>query len=370
MQSKRISKLKEKADQALESGELSEEAQDRLISVLTPDAHEQTWPDVEVVLHVAEHAVVAAKIRKDRLPERLETALVEAFSAVLPLLGTRAFGPLYNVAERARKRLDAERRKYEMVAKRLDTIGEQEADVKEADVKEGEAKEGEAKKIKQVRLLRNYLSTEPAPLFVARFRQQHAKLVDEAERQSKSRVDLALLVRDSALIEALVKPGSADANSVQQALARLVDHPDVSQVTLRRALADGNPEQTLAAAAVATFDSQADFAPAILSLVLAGSPHAPQLAVMAARLAPLMARQVLSQFLAEAAWQNPEEPEAKITAERTHAILSARCVLPKIGSPLEEVDVDELPDSMESQELQTVPRLVEDIWDLWEKIGR
>lgn len=345
MHPKRISELKKAADEALESGELTEAAQKTLVRVLTPDAHEQTWPDVEVVLHVAEHPVVRKKMGEERLPELLETALVEAFSAVLPLLGVRAFGPLHNFAETARRRLDAERRKYEMVAERLEDLEDEEA----------------------VRLLRNYISTSPAPLFVARFRQQRPKLLEEAERQSTQGVDVDVLVADDLVTNALRDPETADADALADALAELAGHPDVTPLTLRRALAGGTADHKLVAAAVAAHEGWADFAPPLLAQVLSGSADAAQIAVMAARLAPLMTRQVLSQFLAEAAWQNPEEPEAEITAERTHAILSARCVLPKIGSPLDAVGPDDLPENLDD-DLRPVPDLVDASWELWERL--
>ena len=346
MHPKRISELKKAAAEALESGELTDEAQKKLVRVLTPDAHEQTWPDVEVVLYVAEHSVIATKMQDERLPEILETALVEAFSAVLPLLGARAFGPLQNFADTARRRLDAERRKYEMVAQRLDKLDDEQA----------------------VRLLRNYVSTSPAPLFVARFRQQRPKLFGEAERQSAHGVDVEVLVEDRSIAAALRDPASADPDTLAAKLGELAEHPDVSPLTLRRALAGDGADQQLLAAAVAAFGGRADLAPMLLSLVLSGARDAAYIAVMAARLAPLMARQVLSQFLAEAAWQNPEEPEAQITAERTHAILSARCVLPRIGSPLEAVELDDLPENLDD-ELRPVPDMVDASWALWERLG-
>lgn len=347
-----ISELKKRVDQALEDGELSADAQQALIDVLTPDHYEQTWPDIEVVLYVAEHPVVAEVLDNDRLDEPLEKALLEAFSAVLPLLGTRAFGPLKNFAHRTRKRLDAERRKYELVGEH---VSQKDA---EADA---------------VRLLRNYISTEPAPLFVARLRQRFPKLVAEAERQSEQSVDLAALTRDQALVDALVDPQKADAAELVADLAdklgALVDDPDVSTVTLQRALAKGSADQKLVAAAVAAFDARADFAPDVIALVVSGADYAAQLAVIAGVLSPLVTRQAFAQFLADVAWQNPEEPEAKITAERTHAILSARCLLPKIGSPLEPVTSESLPPSVDTDALRAIPDRIDAAWALWQALA-
>ncbi len=344
-----ISELKRRVDEALDAGQLTDEARAALIEVLTPDPMGQTWPDVEVVLYVAEHPVVADISSAERLPEDLEKALVEAFSAVLPLLGTRAFGPLTNFVERARKRLDAERRKYEMVA---DYVARQDDDAA------------------ATRLLRNYLSTRPAPLFVARLRQRFPRWLAEAERQRDAGVDLAALTADQALVEALKHPAQADPAQVAAKLAALGENPEISTVTLQRALSAGSETHKLVAAAVATAQERADFAPDLIALVVTGAAHAAQLAVMAGRLAPLMARQAFAHLLADAAWQNPEEPEAKITAERSHAILSARCLLPKIGSPLQLVDGAALPESVDDPELRAIPGVVEASWALWEALDR
>ncbi|MFP4600101.1 MAG: hypothetical protein ACLFVJ_17720 [Persicimonas sp.] len=356
MNPQRIAQLEEEVDQALEDGDLNEEAQRALIEVLTPDAHEQTWPDIEVVLHVAEHPVVRAAMEADRLAEPLEKAIIEAFSAVLPLLGIRAFGPLAQSTPRIRKQLEAERNKYELVRERL---GEQDSDED------------------AIGLLRRYLSTEPAPLFVARFRQAHTKWIDEAERQNDAGADLVVLEQNAELVNALLDPTQldpaqvdldADAAGLREALEALRDNPDISQVTLRRGIERGSTAQRLVAAAVALVDFQRELAPNILAMVVAGVDSAAQLAVIAARLAPLMARNAFSQFLAEAAWQNPEEPEAQITAERTHAILAARCVLPKIGSPLDPVTADDVPDSADAH-LHELPGLVDASWALWDALG-
>lgn len=350
MKPQRISQLKTRVDEILEGGELGQEAQQALIEVLTPDAHEQTWPDIEVVLHAAEHPVVDAVIQAGELDEPLETAIIESLSAVLPLLGIRSFGPLAQSLGRIREQLEAERKKYELVREHLE---KQESD-EEA-----------------IRLLRRYISTRPAPLFVARFRQAHAKWVDAAERQNEEGVDLLVLVENAELVAALRDPAHAEADpdAVRAALVELRDHPDISHVTLRRGIERGSPDQRLVASAVTLFAYRPELAPNMLGVVTAGVETAAQLAVMAARLAPLMARNVYSQFLAEVAWQNPEDPEAKITAERTHAILAARCVLPKIGSPLEAVTREDVPESVDESSLRDIPALVDASWELWEAIS-
>lgn len=349
MQPHRTGELKKRVDEALEAGRVGAEASRELIDVLTPDVHEQTWPAVEVVLHVAEHPVIRAHMEDERLPEELETALVEAFSAVLPLLGVRAFGRLENFAGRTREALERERRKFEMVDARLDEMADE--DREEA-----------------VALVQRYLGTEPAPLFVARLRRRRSGLVDEAESRREARADLKRLDADEELVEGLVSPGEAEPDALraalEEALVRLADPAR----TLRRALAEGSEEQKLIAAALAALEDRTELAPRILEQVLAGSPYAPQMAVLAADLAPLMARNVFSQFLAEATWVGSDEPESEVTAERVHAILAARCVLPRAGSPLEEMTEKMLPASIDEERVRRVPAHIEATWSLWDDV--
>jgi hypothetical protein len=336
--------LKQQVDQMVAAGDFSAP---QLSALIGGDE-----PDVDLLLYVAEHPGVAEMMVQDRVPDELEAALIEAFSRVMPQLGMRAFGPPANLSRRTRARLDAERRKYELVAEH---VGRREAEPAAA-----------------VALLRNYLLTEPAPLYAARLSRRWPELMETAEREHARGAELDFLVRDRDLFDALVHPAQADAARVSRQLAELSDElpadSAMADATLKRAMAAGSPDAKLAAAALATFGARTDLIGDILGVFLSGASRAPQFAVMAARLAPLMARNAFAQFLVDVAGQNPEEPEAKITAERTHTILSARGVLPLIGSPLAEVRVEEFPDTAEFAELRLIPDTIAASWELWEQV--
>lgn len=310
-------------------------------------------PKIDLLLYVAEHPLLVRLERENRLPESLETVLVEAFFSVMPQLGIRAYGPLASLRARSRARLDAERRKYKLVAKYVEKVS---ADAQAAR-----------------RLLRNYLETEPAPIFISALRTRWPEWVGEAEDARERGEGLDILVESPRLVAALAEPSTASSEQVAEALAErmramsdMAGGPAALDLLLRRALKSGSPQAKLVAAALATYGARTDLVRDILGVFLSGAPNAPQFAVMAARLGPLMARNTFAQFLVDIASQNPEEPEAKITAERTHTILSARSVLPLIGSPLADVNAEEFPDTEEFAQLRRIPSIVMATWNMWE----
>lgn len=312
-------------------------------------------PNIDLLLYIAEHPMLVRLERDNRLPEALETTLVEAFFSAMPQLGLRAYGPLASLKARTRARLDAERRKYELTAKYVAKCVE---------------KEDAA-----LQLLRNYLETDPAPIFVSAMRTRWSDWVARAEDARDRGEGLEILQESPALIAALQAPGDASAAMVAEELAKLtaklseaVAGTGASDLILRRALRVGEPQAKLVAAAMATFGGRVDLVREILGVFLSGASHAPHYAVMAARLAPLTTRNTFAQYLVDIASQNPEEPEAKITAERTHTILSARSVLPLIGSPLPAVDVAQFPDTDEYALLRSIPPTVEAMWKMWDEI--
>src|SRR5699024_3613193 len=127
---------------------------------------------------------------------------------------------------------------------------------------------------------------------------------------------------------------------------------------LRRALNTGGEDAQFMAAALTAFGARLDLVADILGLFLAGGGRAPQLAVMAARVDPMVVRNALAQFLVDIAYQNPEESEAELNAEHTHPILSARSLLPLIGSPLPRMTAEELPNTADFSDLRPIPALV------------
>lgn len=313
-------------------------------------------PNIDLLLYIAEHPLLARLERDNRLPEELETLLVQAFFSAMPHLGIRAYGPLISLRVRARARLDAERRKYQLLAEYVERAS--------------------AKPAAALRLLRNYLETDPAPIFISAVRTRWPAWLSQAEDARARGEGLDILLSSAALIDALGAPQGAAPARVAEELARLmaallevVGQPEAADLLLRRALKSGAPQAKLVAAALATFGGRTDLVQDILGVFLSGAPQAPQFAVMAARLAPLMARNTFAQYLVDIAGQNPEEPEAKITAARTHTILSARSVLPLIGSPLAEMSAEELPDTEEFAQLRQIPATVAATWKMWQAVA-
>lgn len=313
-------------------------------------------PNIDLLLYIAEHPLLARLERDNRLPEALETLLVQAFFSAMPQLGIRAYGPLISLRVRARARLDAERRKYQLLAKYVERAS--------------------AAPEAALRLLRNYLETDPAPMFVSALRTRWPEWLGQAEDARERGEGLDILLSSASLIDALDQPQGAAPAHVAQELARLragllerVGQPEAADLLLRRALKTGTPQAQLVAAALATFAGRTDLIQDILAIFLSGAPRAAQFAVMSARLAPLMARNTFAQYLVDIAGQNPEEPEAKITAARTHTILSARSVLPLIGSPLHEMSAEGFPDTEEFAQLRGIPETVAAAWKLWEDVA-
>lgn len=312
-------------------------------------------PNIDLLLYIAEHPILMGLEQNNRLPEEMETVLVHAFHSVMRQLGLRPYGPLASLKARTRARLDAERRKYNLMAKYVERSA--------------------ANERAALRLLRNYLETDPAPIFVSALRARWPEWVDQAEEARERGEGLEVLQSSPELIAALERPADALAARVAAELARIAGElvelevrPAAVDLILRRALKSGAPEAKLVAAALATHGGRTDLIRDILGVFLSGAPRAPHFAVMAARLAPLLTRNTFAQYLVDIAGQNPEEPEAQMTAERTHTILSARSVLPLIGSPLPAVDPASFPDTEEFAELRRIPGMVRAMWTLWEEI--
>lgn len=313
-------------------------------------------PDIDLALYLVEHPRFAPLMLKNQLDDELHELLVELFIQIARRLGISSAGNLLNLSQRARTRLDAERRKYALVLKHLALR----RDDPQASVK----------------LLRNYLGTAPAPLLVDEIAAAYPQRLAEAQADLERGADLLVLLDDAALLKALTSPDPAEASELRrrlktrlQRVQRQVDGgPEMVEAFLRRAIKTGSPDAQFMAAALAAFATMLDLVADILAIFLAGGHHAPHLAVMAAQIDPMVVRNALAQFLVDIAYQNPEEPEAKINAERTHTILSARTLLPLIGSPLAEVQPDELPNTPEFAEIRHIPALLRQSWHMWEQI--
>lgn len=345
-------------DRVLRDGTLDAPTVEALLEVLTP-GDSSPWPDLRVVLHVAEHAAVRDDLRMHEVPDRLEMAICEALEANLPLLGIRPYGPTYKLAELARTRLDQERRKYEMIVERLDDLEQAAAEA----------------------MIGRYLETEPAPMYVNRMRQLHGELFGASEEglmPTSLREAFGEALVDEALLGGLEGNDGLDdggqpeerAERLREALDRLVEavegaNDSIGEARLGEALAAGEAvEQRLAGALMARMQAR-ELVPAAIRRIVQGSPAAPQLAVFAGLTAPERTQSVLSQFLAEVTWQNPELPDAELTDQRVRAILAARAALPMLDSPMPPLNYDELPEALEDPVLARWPERIEGFWALW-----
>lgn len=312
--------------------------------------------DIEWLLALLGHPAVAPSFEDGALDADVQEVLRDALARAAGRVGVGAYGSLPNLRVRIDARLQAERRKYDLVRDHM---------VRRAD-----------EPSRQVELLRNYLGTAPAPLFVDALGARWPDLLAQASDELQRGVDLAVLLEDSALIQQLCAPQAVDFDEILRRLrarlqalnAQVPGGPEMVDALLRRALTTGAPQARLMGAALAAVDARIDLVADILAVFLAAGPHSPQLAVMAAHLDPLITRNALAQFLVDVAYQNPEEPEAELTPERMQAIVSARCTLPLIGSPLEEMSADAFPDTPDFADLRRIQALVVESWALWESV--
>lgn len=333
----------EAIDEILEGGEPGEREVDRLVELLTP-GESSPWPDLEAVLHLAEHDVIADDLKRHAVPDRLEEAIGEALEAVLPMLGVRPYGPTFKIAQIARREYEAESEKFELVAEKLEAVASDDG----------------------ARIAARYLDTDPAPMFVNRMRNRYPEMIDEATDVETATHLAAVDDREGLAdrIAALDLPLDAEARDVIEEL-EAIDSP---APTATEALASDDWRELVLGGALMGIGGLSDLASTALRRVTEGSRAAPLLAVFAARTAPERTRYAISTFLAEVSWQNPELPEAELTESRVRAILSARAVLPRVGSPMEPVDAEELPSLDEHDQLRSLPDRIDGFWEAWDEL--
>ncbi len=318
-------------------GGLSEATIVGLLHLLVPGTVHDTWPSLELVLYVAEHEVLAPQLRKEAVDIRLVEALDKAFTAVSPRLGIRLLGPTWKRAEVARIRLDSEKRKYNLIAERV-------AEMEPADAQ---------------RTATAYFRTGPAPIFEEAFATRFPELSANARETIMDGSDLEPLVENRALIEALREVGDDAVGVMVEGLTKLANRPDFEQLMAFGSRSDDD-EKVLVAAAIATWLGRTEYVAPFLHRVAMGEAIAPFVAVMAGILSPHVTLHTLGQILVDAALANPEEPGQQMTPERAAALVSARCVLPLVGSPLKSMDDGDFP-----EDIRVITDLVERSWAAW-----
>jgi hypothetical protein len=335
----------------LDSGrDLDESMVDSLVDALEPGDGDQ-WTELEKVLEVAEHPALADDLRRHELPARLEAALAEALDAVLPMLGVRSYGPTYKLADIARRELRREQRKRDAVVDKLESMGDTADEQKRA-----------------AKIMGRYVDSEPAPMFMNEMRTLHPALVEQAQDGFDELEPLRrALERRDQLREALETPADVEPVGLRDAVVDLEERLDLDSRQLGLALESDEPIIARLAAAITLVQDDPKLVSRAAHAVDRGPLAAPTLAVVTGLVAPRTARMVFSQFVAEATWQNPELPDAELTDAKIRSILSARCVLPHVGSPMEPMRQQDLPGSVPPG-LQDLPERIETLWRVWQQI--
>lgn len=325
---------------ALLEGGLNDPTVVGLLHVILPGEAHDTWPSLELLLYVTEHEVLRPVLEAEEADLRLVEALDKAFTAVSPRLGVRLLGPTWKRSEAARRRLDAEERKYELIAQR----------VEERDRDEGQ------------RIATAYFRTMPAPIFKEAFTARFPELAEQALETIREGSDLIPLTENQALIAALREVEEGAVEVMVEGLRELAARDDFEQLMQFGSLSKDDDE-VLVSGAIAVWLGRSEFVSRLLQRVAMGEATAPYLAVMAGILSPHVTLNTLGQILVDAALANPEEPGNQMTPERAAALVSARCVLPLVGSPLKSMDDGEFPD-----DIQKLTGLVERSWQAWHEV--
>jgi hypothetical protein len=337
--------LIERIDRALEPGELDEQAVDELVDVLTPGPS-NPWPDLRVVIHAAQHPVVAPGLKRHGVPDRLEHAIGRALEAVLPLLDIHPYGPTYKLIDIAERELQKERRKHEAVVERLEDESDDEA---------------------AVAVVERYLGTEPAPMFVNRLRRRHPDWIERAGNEGSARLSTRLDA-DEALLDVLRHPPESNEEAVEAMRGALEDLNPPPIGSWAEALHSDSADEQLLAGALIGWTGEDRVVPSAIRCVIEGSAVAPHLAVIVGAVSPERARNAFSQFVAEVSWQNPELPEAELNESRVRAILAARAALPHLDSGLPRMSADDLPSTVPTEQLRQLPAFVDRYWAIWSEL--
>lgn len=311
----------DRIDQLLDNGTLDEETTEKLCNLLNSGTN-GTGVNVQVLFHLAEHPTLVDALEQRTLPQPLQKAIAESIGAASAMLGEWSGAPLPVQIERLRRRFDREEKKYRLVRDKLEEIGP----------KAG----GE--------VLSRYLDTSPAPMFSKQLAADFAGMYDRAQDQQGA--DHQALTGDERLVELLAFDEPMDEDQRRELKNRLDEVADglrAPQAAVQRALVGSEPRTGIVAGAVAVRERLTDQSHNLVTAVVQAEPFAPQAAVFAAWLAPSLVRHVLSRFLVDILNDGTPTEDLKADEQAVRdAIVAARTVLPKIGSPVDEIDqVDE-----------------------------
>jgi hypothetical protein len=219
-------------------------------------------------------------------------------------------------------------------------------------------------------VLTAYLSTSPGPLFVRLMRAKFETIWEHVMEDVQGERHMEVFRAHKGIAQQLRKP-SANATALGQqmveATADIKRQGQYERVVL--ALQSPNLDDRLVGAACVAFWRRIEHTSRLLEGVIAAAPDALPLAVLAARMDPAMARQVFSLFLMDLSLGNPEEPEYQMTEARTRALVATRWLLPRIGSPIQDEQIEVMRQS-EHEVVQEALNHVESLWEAWADVER
>lgn len=304
-------------DEIVDRGVLDEDATRRLCEILSPDGNGSP-PDIPVFFYLVDRPLVADALHSGTAPEPLNEAVAHAMRALMPMVGGAIGAPMPAQIKRLRRRYRSEEKKYTMVRERL------------AD----KTREGREK------IFAAYLDTSPAPIFAESMGAEFPDLRRAGEMLRRTRKDL--LSSDERLLELLEFQRDFDEETTRELhrrLTNIIEELDDPERVVRTVLSDPKASEHLVAGALAARLSIIDMANPLVALVVTGSPHAPQFAAFAGLLEPTLTRQGLSKFIVDALLDETPDKERLIDEkDLRRAVVAARTVLPRIGSPVEDVE--------------------------------
>lgn len=321
--------------------------QGELFASLLMEHQVEDVDSARALLDALEAPVFARAAQLGDVPKPLQVPSITALERLMNALGLRSLGDIYKMILEGRRVLEVEQRKCSLILDRAGSVPEE----------------------KLESFLVGFLSTSPAPLFEEKLEQELPDAMARARAEWTRQASFEFDGRDELLASVRGEDALEDPAAVAGLLARMREATPSHQRVVRAVLGGGDEDALLLAALLAGSTRERDFANAILSGFMRAGQDALALGVIAAKLDPLAARQVFSLFVADASWGNPEEPENQLTGPRAIALITARYLLPELGSPMEPMAVEASSREMiERFELPDVPALVERWRERWERI--
>lgn len=320
----------------------------QIVLCLQPPEQPVTRAHIELFVRAATHPSLSHRIQQGQYPDELKQVLEHNVLKIMPRLGLRVVGPLAKLIPEATRVFGAESRKYDLVAKRVAT---QDPD-------------------RRINTLTAYLQTKPAPLFCQLMGEHFGEHWDQAQEDLSDLKHLSVFREQTMLLDAL-RQIEVDPGTLKEALHQSTTAIDTQgwRHRLPLALESMREDDRLVASALACHWKEVGWCSTLLDHFLAAQPDSYIIGVMAAALEPMMAKQVFSLFLLDMSLGNAEEPEYQLTDVRIQLILTARWLLPHLGSPIDDEQIDALKQSGQPMILDTLDH-IESMWEAWRTLNR